>query len=267
MQHYLTIPAGEMFVHDEGEGDIVLLVHGFPLDHTMWRHQIEFLAKSYRVLAPDLRGFGNSRPVSGTLSMEALAIDLHDMLHALNIAQPVIFCGLSMGGYVAWQFAKRYPQLLARLIVCDSRAAADAPEQARARLVAAERLEREQQNQFLIESMLPRLFSNELIQQSPKFVQETIAVMQRTSCNTCAAAQRGMAERPDMRDLLPSITCPTLILCGEHDVISPAAEMREIATAVPHAHYVEVKNAGHMAPLEKSQEVNTIFKNWLFGKR
>src|SRR5689334_18519351 len=129
----ISFGSASLHVVDQGRGQPLLLVHGFPLDHTMWRGQIDALSKTHRVLAPDLRGFGKSSPVGGddaVLTMAQLADDLATMLTALQITEPVTFCGLSMGGYVAWQFAARHTGLLRRLILCDTKAAADTKEAA-----------------------------------------------------------------------------------------------------------------------------------------
>src|SRR5438067_1036671 len=102
-------------VFERGSGAPLLLVHGFPLDHSMWSGQIDGLAANCRVIAPDLRGFGSSDVTPGMVTMEQMADDLAGLLDALTIKQPIAFCGLSMGGYVAWQFALRHRSRLAKL--------------------------------------------------------------------------------------------------------------------------------------------------------
>src|SRR5262245_22137150 len=118
----ISVGSVSLNVLDEGRGHPLLLVHGFPLDHSMWKGQIGELSKNFRVIAPDLRGFGQSSPISGddaVVTMAQFADDLAALLAAMSVAEPVTFCGLSMGGYIAWQFAARNPQRLARLILCD----------------------------------------------------------------------------------------------------------------------------------------------------
>lgn len=236
-------------VHDQGGGPTVLLVHGFPLDHTMWGPQIDRLARTHRVVAPDLRGFGASDGLPGTSSMSQMADDLAHLLDRLSIREPVTLCGLSMGGYVAWQFWKRHPEKLGGLILCDTRAIADPPEVARARLVTAERVTSEGAV-VLADSMLDRLFSSHTKTHRPEVVAATRRTILATSPVGAAAALRGMAERPDVTAWLGQIRVPTVVVCGEHDVISPPAEMQAIARAIPDARYVEVPRVGHMAPLE-----------------
>jgi len=129
-----------MNVVERGSGVPLLLVHGYPLDHSMWQGQIEGLGDACRVIAPDLRGFGASGVTPGTVTMGQMADDMAALLDALKIHEPIVFCGLSMGGYVAWQFALRHRQRLTKLILCDTRAAADSPEAAAGRLKTADKV-------------------------------------------------------------------------------------------------------------------------------
>jgi pimeloyl-ACP methyl ester carboxylesterase len=257
----VTLGAASLHVVDEGTGSPLLLVHGFPVDHTMWRHQIAHFKTTHRVIAPDLRGFGSSTVTPGTVTMKQFADDLAGILPALGENRPVILCGLSMGGYIAWQFVEHHRSKLAALILCDSKAAPDTPEAKKARLEAADRLEREG-TKFLAETMLPKLFGQQSSTQ-PDYVQETSAVILRTDPRACAAAQRGMAQRVDYRPELARLDLPTLVLCGEKDVISPPQEMREIAAAIPGAKYAEIPAASHMAPLEMPQKVNAELDSFL----
>src|SRR5690349_12935710 len=107
-------------VADEGTGPVILFVHGFPLNHTMWNAQIAEFSKTHRVIAPDLRGFGGTDGALYSVSMQQFADDLAELLDALSVRGPVIFCGLSMGGYIAWQFLPRHPSRVSKLIVCDT---------------------------------------------------------------------------------------------------------------------------------------------------
>lgn len=259
----VTINDITFHVTDEGAGPPLLLVHGFPLDHTMWRHQIDRFKATHRVIAPDLRGFGRSSvSPANTVTMKQFADDLSDLLPAMGENRPVVLCGLSMGGYIAWQFAEHHRSKLSALIVCDTKAAPDTDEARKARLEAADKLEQEG-TAFLANGMLPKLFGAQLADDPPEYVQETSAVILRTDPRACAAAQRGMAARVDFRPRLGNIEAPTLVLCGEQDVISPPQEMRKIAMAIPGAKYVEIPGASHMAPLEMPELVNAELEAFL----
>jgi 3-oxoadipate enol-lactonase len=246
---------GELAYTDQGSGPPLLLVHGFPLDGTMWSGQTGPLAERFRVLVPDLRGFGKSSVLPGLVTMQRMADDLAEMLGALEVSQPVIFCGLSMGGYVAWQFALRHRSHLSKLILCDTRAAADSNETAAGRIGLAQRVLKEGPG-FVAEAMLPKLFAKETIDSGSPVVEATRQVILRTDPRGIAASARGMAQRSDVTELLPQLDLPTLLICGEHDAITPPEEMKSVADKLPHATYVQIAGAGHMAPLEKPEEVN-----------
>lgn len=253
--------AGESFrVFVAGAGKPVVLVHGFPLDHSMWSAQLGPLAERYQVIAPDLRGFGGSVVTPGVTTMEQMADDIAGILAALKITEPVAFCGLSMGGYVAWRFWERHRNRLARLILCDTRADADSPTAAANRLTTAEKVLSEG-TAFLVEAMAPRLFAVD--HQTTPYAAAVRQVMAAAPPEGVAAALRGMAQRPNVTSWLGQIDVPTLVLCGEHDVISPAKEMRAFAEAIPAARFCLIQNAGHMAPGEQPEAVNQVIGEFL----
>ncbi len=254
----------ELHVVQQGQGMPLLLVHGFPLDHTMWQAQIEALSNDYRVIAPDLRGFGASEVTAGTVTMERLADDLAELLDGLEITQPVAFCGLSMGGYVAWQFWLRHRTRLGRLILCDTRAAADTEEAARTRLDSADRVLAEGPG-FLADAMIEKLFAPACRHQRPDLIAAAQVTMRNTSPIAISATLRGMAARPDCTGWLPRIDVPTLAICGRYDAISTVDEMRGIASRIPGAVFTEIHDAGHMAPLERPEPVNRAIRDFLAG--
>lgn len=258
----IDVEGGSLNVVQRGAGLPLLLVHGFPLDYSMWTGQLDGLSDTCRVVAPDLRGFGQSTGESDGVSMERLADDLAEMLDAMEINKPITFCGLSMGGYIAWQFVQRHRDRIERLIVCDTRAVADPDEVARGRRMTAARVVKEGVNDF-VAGMMPKLFAEQTAREQPSIIDATREVMLSTRPSSVAAALLGMADRPDMTDLLPDLDIPTLVICGEHDPISPSDEMRGIAAAMPNAQFIEVPNAGHMAPLEQPEFVNNAIRHFL----
>jgi 3-oxoadipate enol-lactonase len=261
----ISVGSASLNVLDQGRGSPLLLVHGFPLDSTMWREQVSELSKTFRVLVPDLRGFGQSSPVSGddaVVTMAHFADDLAAMLSAMGIAGPVALCGLSMGGYVAFQFAARHADKLGRLILCDTKAAADTKEAGENRHKLAAKVLSEG-SQAAADAMLPKLFSKRAIEAQAPYVEEMRQVILRTQPRTIAAALRGMAAREDFTAQLETIDVPTLVLCGAEDVITPPAEMRPIAAAIGGAEYCEVPAAGHMSPLEDPRTVNQAIRKFL----
>ena len=260
-----TVPLhdGTLNVVERGSGGTpLLLVHGFPLDHSMWQGQIDALSRDAHVIAPDLRGFGASSVTPGLVTMQRMADDLAEMLASMKVTRPVVLCGLSMGGYVAWQFFLRHRLRLAKLILCDTKAVADSAEAAGNRNTMAERVLREGPA-FILEAMLPKLFAPASLESQAPYVERTKEVILKTAPHGIAAALRGMAQRPDMTDKLAKIDVPTLVLCGEHDAISPKDEMQGIAQKLPQAKFSLIRDAGHMAPLERPEEVNAAIRQFL----
>ncbi|MBX7165772.1 MAG: alpha/beta hydrolase [Pirellulales bacterium] len=267
MRKHVEVAGTRLQVLDEGAGPVVLLVHGFPLDHTMWCEQIPVLASSYRVVAPDLRGFGGSAVAAdGTapevLPMEQFADDLAALLDGLAIDEQVTFCGLSMGGYIGWQFWRRHRRRVGRLMLCDTRALPDTTETARGRLQTAATVAREGRA-VLARAMVPKLFAAQTLAERSEIIAACRATIEGTPATTIAAALRGMAARQDSTDLLVQIDVPTLVLCGTDDAITPLDEMRKLAGQIAGARFVEIGAAGHMAPLENPAATNAAFLEFL----
>lgn len=257
----VSIGDTRLFVQVQGQGEPLLLVHGFPLDHSMWQGQIAEFAKDHQVIAPDLRGFGQSDPSSVPLTMQQHADDLAQLLSVLNITKPVTLCGLSMGGYIAWQFCVRHLPQVARLIAADTKAAADSPDAAAGRYKTAKSVLAEGSS-IVAKGMLPKLFPAKTIEEKAGFVDSTNQVMCGTRPETVAAALIGMADRPDMSARLHEIGVPALVVCGELDAICPPQEMKKVAEGLPQATYHEIAGAGHMAPLEKPAEFNAAVRSF-----
>jgi 3-oxoadipate enol-lactonase len=252
----------ELAVEDRGSGPVLFFVHGFPLDHTMWRWQIDEFSQRYRVLAPDLRGFGQSTLGDGPVTMRRYADDLAELLDQLDVRDKNVFCGLSMGGYIAWQFWQKYAERLAALVFCDTRAVADTPQAKTGRTELAARVKAEGP-QAAADAMLPKLFGPESQRDHPAAIAETRAAIVRNSPTGIAAALAGMAERPDSSDMLAGINVPTLVIVGEHDTLSPPAEMRGIADRIPGAQFALIPAAGHMSPLENPPAFNAALEHFL----
>jgi pimeloyl-ACP methyl ester carboxylesterase len=254
----VALSSTRMAYVDRGAGLPVLLVHGFPLDHTMWAAPIDALAGSARVIAPDLRGFGRTPLAAGDaqrgISMEQYADDLAELLDATGIREPIVLIGFSMGGYVAWQFARKYGGRLRGLVPCDTRAVADNEEGRAGRLKMAAHVA-EWGSGRVAEIMGPKLFAPATFETKPEIVAAVRKVVENTSPAAIAAAQRGMAARPDMSGFLSTIQVPTLVLVGEHDAISPPTEMKSIADAIAHCEFIVIPGAGHMTTMENPAAV------------
>jgi 3-oxoadipate enol-lactonase len=246
---------------DRGEGDAIVFVHGFPLDHSMWSGQIEPLSARHRVIAPDLRGFGQSGVSEDIVTMEQFSDDLAALLDFLQIDE-IVLCGLSMGGYIALEFWRKYAERLRALILCDTRAVSDTPAAAANRFVVAEKVLREGTN-TVADAMMPKLFDPITLEKQPHLIESIRQVMEQTDPRGIAAAARGMAQRADFTAELPRIGCPSLVIVGQSDAISPVAEMQAISKAVPNAEFKIIPQAGHMAPMEQPADVNAAIEIFL----
>jgi pimeloyl-ACP methyl ester carboxylesterase len=256
----------ELAYVDRGSGVPVLLVHGFPLDHTMWDSQIETLADRCRVIAPDLRGFGSSTLADGDAEngvlMDRYADDLAELLNAIQVREPVVLVGFSMGGYVAWQFLRKHRDRVRALVQCDTKAAADTEDARDTRLRMAENVA-EWGSARIAEMTGPKLLASGSFETQRNVVEEVRRLIERSSPAAIAAAQRGMAARPDMTSYLAGIDVPTLIIVGAADAISPPEEMRQIADAIPTAEYIEIPASGHMTTMANPEAVNEALRSFV----
>ncbi len=254
-----------MLLHctDDGPGPVVVLLHGFPLDHTMWDAQRGRIGSVYRVLCPDLRGHGQSPLGDDGASVDAMADDVLETLDHLGLSGPVVLGGLSMGGYVALSIAARHPERLRGLMLINTRSAADTPETARVREGLAQIVESSGQVDPVVGTMLPKLLAPGTAAARPDLAQATSAVMKATAPASVAACLRGLATRPDRTADLSGITLPTLVIAGEHDQLIPRSESEQMARALPHGELVVIPDAGHLAPLENPEATNAAILKYL----
>ena len=255
---------GTLAAMEAGAGSTLLCVHGFPLDHSMWHHQLTGLAAHARVIAPDLRGFGGSTGTPPVESLDDFASDLVELLDHLGIHEPVVFCGLSMGGYIAFRFASIAADRLRGLVFCDTRAAADSPEASANRHRMVE-IVRRGGVKTVADAMHGKLFAADTYVELAAIVEDTRNVMLTACGETVAAALLAMAARPDSTPALSQLPCPSLWLCGSEDSITPATEMQANAERARDSQFVEIAAAGHMAPLEQPAAVNKAIERFLFS--
>jgi pimeloyl-ACP methyl ester carboxylesterase len=248
---------------DYGPGPVVVLLHGFPLSRKIWSAQEKNVGSMYRVIAPDLRGHGSSAAPEGVYTMEGMAGDVITLLDALQITQPVVLGGLSMGGYVALALRARWPERVSALMLMDTRAAADTPEAARNREELARTVETTGSTKPVVDGMLPRLFSEATRTHRAELIPPVRAMMEKNSPRAVAGALRGMAARPDRTAELSSITIPVLVLVGDHDAITPPDESRAMAAALPNARLAIIPGGGHLAPFENPEAANEAILGFL----
>jgi pimeloyl-ACP methyl ester carboxylesterase len=250
---FTTINGGGLSFIDESQGQTILLVHGFPLSRAIWQPQIEALKKNFRVIAPDLRGHGESSALAGVYTMDAFAGDLQALITERKCG-PAVVVGHSMGGYISFAFYRKFPQSVRALVLFCTRAGADSEEGKSGRENLAKRAEREGAS-AVAERMLPKMLAPATASSRPDLVEHVRKIMLATSVNGLAGSLRGMAARSSASDLLPKINVPTLVIAGANDLIIPSQETVAMAEAIPAAQLCTISHAEHLASLENPAEV------------
>jgi pimeloyl-ACP methyl ester carboxylesterase len=248
---------------DYGPGPVVVLLHGFPLNRSMWWGQETGVGSTYRLIVPDLRGHGETAAPEGVYTVDEMAGDVVELLDALQLTEPIVLGGLSMGGYVALALMARWPERVRGLMLMDTRVTADTPEAARNREALARQVEQSGDVTPVVDSMLPKLLASAAREGHPERVASVLEMMQKTPARAVAGALRGLAARPDRSALLAQIRVPTLVLVGADDVITPPAESQAMAQAIPGARLVVIPDAGHLAPMENPAAVNAAMLEFL----
>jgi pimeloyl-ACP methyl ester carboxylesterase len=233
------------------------------MDHTLWMHQEAALRSQFRILCPDLRGQGLSPTPAGIYDVDDLANDVLETLAASDVTPPFRLGGLSMGGYVAFSIALRFPEKLAGLILVNTRAAGDSPDLARTREASASAIETTGDVAPVLAAMLPRLVAPATSQSRPDVIQHLERMARRITPAGLAATLRGLARRPDRTPDLSLIGTPTLVIAGEDDAVVPLTEARAMHASLPNASLVVIPGAGHVAPLEQPQAVNQAIADFL----
>ena len=247
---------------EAGAGPTVLLIHGFPLNRWMWQPQLEALAADgFRVVAPDLPGFGDSPPLEGGASMQRYAEALVELLDTLGV-EKVTACGMSMGGYVLFSLLEHFPQRIAAAGFIVTRAAADdnAGKAKRSELAATARREGAAP---IADIFCGLVFAEATRTQRPELVEEVRGWMLGASAEGVAAALEAMRERSDVSARLSGLSLPALVIGAEEDSAIPIEYSQTIATALPDGEFVAIPAAGHMVNLEQPELFNRALLDFL----
>lgn len=241
---------------ESGRGDAILLLHAFPLHMGMWDPQFAGLETEFRVIAFDARGFGASSEAPAVLGMDVIADDAAALLHSLGIERAVV-CGLSMGGYAALEMYRRHPQLFRGIVLADTKAGADNDE-GKVKREAFAKGAVEHGEAWVANEMLPKLLRKD---PDPAIAVAVRQLIRQAAPTSVASGSRGLARRSDSFDLLPTITCPALVIVGSDDVVTPPKEAKAMAAAIPGARLVEIPGAAHLSNLEAPAAFNAALKS------
>jgi 3-oxoadipate enol-lactonase len=244
---------------EAGSGRAMVLLHAFPLSADLWLPQVSRVATGWRVIAPDLRGFRGAGPAFDTplrddLTVDDYAADILALMTHLDLPEATIG-GLSMGGYVAFAMVRAAPSRVSGLLLADTRATADSDEQRSGR----DRLRAMVMSEgagAVAREMIPKLLAEATVREQPDLADTVSAMITLNRAEAIAAALHAIKMRPDSRPLLSSITCPTTIVCGEHDALTPVSDSEAMHGAIAGSRLVILPGAGHLSSLENPMGFN-----------
>lgn len=248
---------------DVGPGeDVLVLIHGHPFNRSMWQSQVDAGSRAgWRVIAPDLRGYGETTVVGDTTSLELFARDIAALLDHLGVSR-VVVAGLSMGGQIAMEFARLYRERLRGIVLAATYPQAETEQGKRNRHVAADRLLREGMSPYA-EEVLTRMLASRSIAGLPSVATHVLTMMQTTNPHGAAAALRGRAERPPYEPVLATLDIPALVVVGDEDAFTTRADADRMHQLLTGSQLVWMKGVGHMPNLERAAEFNAALAQFL----
>ena len=260
MEHIKSGDA-EIVYRTLGNGPSVVLLHPFPANHEFWLPVGEQLSSRYRLILPDLRGHGESEIGEGPATMAAHSADLLRVMDDAQVGRaPVI--GVSIGGYILFEFWRKHRERVAALGLCNTKAPADNAEARAGRLQAANDVLERGMEPFL-QSMVPRLLGKTTREMRPDLVDGALRMMRQMSPEDIAQVQRGMAERPDSIETLKTINVPTLLVTGDEDILTGINEAGLMRQHIAGSQLRVIAKAGHYAPWEQPAETSRLLRQFL----
>lgn len=245
-----------LFSYDDfGEGNIpIIFLHGFPFDKTMWRFQLDFFKNTHRIIALDIRGFGKSIDETSAWSIDLFSEDLILLMDQLSIKKAIV-CGLSMGGYIALNAIKRFPDRFEALVLCDTQCNADSPEVKKKRYNTIDDINMSGTITFS-DNFIKNVFYKDSLENQKELVQQLKSVVLANSKYIITQGLTALAERTETCSTLNNITIPTLIICGREDTVTPLTQSEFMHAAIRGSKLQVIDRAGHVSNLEQPLEFN-----------
>jgi pimeloyl-ACP methyl ester carboxylesterase len=249
-ERHLTIPTGQVRILEAGAGRAMILLHAFPLSADLWKPQLVSVPDGWRLVAPDLRGFGDSQ-VSGARHVDDHASDVLDLADALGLGRFALG-GLSMGGYVAMALLRRARDRVTGLLLADTRAEADGTEARAGRAKMREALALEGAA-GVAAMMVPKLLGPTTLREQPSLADWVRQQIERTAPAGIDDAIEALLTRPDSSAGLAEIEVPTLVICGAEDALTPLEAHRRLHEAIRVSTLAVVGHAGHLSNVERPE--------------
>jgi 3-oxoadipate enol-lactonase len=257
----ITSGDADIFYEVLGSGPPVVLLHPFPANHNLWKPAAQALITRYRVILPDLRGHGESGVGEGPATMEKHTADIARVLDHEEVRRAA-FVGVSIGGYVLFEFWRKYRERVDALVLCNTKAEADTPEARAVRLQAATFV-LERGTELFFGSMIPKLMGRTTRDTRPDVVEGALRMMRTMSPEDVAMVQRGMAERQDSVATLKTIDVPTMLVTGDEDILTGVAEAELMRQNISGSQINVIAKAGHYSPWEQPEEVGKLLRQFL----
>lgn len=251
----------EIFYDVAGVGPPVILLHPFPVNHEFWLPVTKHLASRYRLIIPDLRGHGESGLGAGPATMQKHALDIACVMTAAGFDRAPLI-GVSIGGYSIFEFWRRFRDRVSGLVLCNTKAPADAADARASRLKAADDVLQHGTEPFF-EGMLQKVLAETTRHSRPDLVEGALRMMRKMSAEDVAGVQRGMAERPDSVSTLKTINAPVLIITGDEDTVTGVPEAELMKQNIAGSQMKVIAKAGHYSPWEQPEEVGKLLGQFL----
>ena len=248
---------------DEGPDNapVIILIHGFPLNKSMWNKQVEALIETYRVIAYDVRGHGNSTSGTDDFTIELFVTDLIRLMDALKIEKAML-CGLSMGGYIALSAVENFPKRFGALILCDTNCVADTPEAKGKRMMSIESIQKNGLEQYANES-LANLFAPESFVTNKEKIALVKEMIKGTSVQSLSNTLIALSKRKETCAGLATIHIPVLIIVGKEDKITPPEAALLMQKKIKGSKLNIIEHAGHLSNIENSYEFNSQLRKFI----
>jgi pimeloyl-ACP methyl ester carboxylesterase len=251
----------EILYEIKGDGPAVVLLHPFPAHHEFWSPVIPALESRYRLILPDLRGHGESEIGQGPAFMGKHAADIARIMDAAGVGKAA-FIVCSIGGYIVFEFLRRFRSRVSAIALCDTRPQPDTVEARVNRLKSADSVLEQGTEQFL-QAMIPKLLGQTTVSSRPDLVEGALRMMRKMSQEDISMVLRGMAKRADSVPDLKHINLPTLIVIGEEDLLSTASDGELMRQNIPGSRLKIIPKAGHYAPWERPEAVAPLLRQFL----